>query len=88
MVPGAEGEGCQHQGATPTPLFRHPHVQGRGDGQAQLVLPAPWVSAHRHGHPTTRTGHREQLSLPCCSAVPVMLLREAGSPQQGPQGTH
>lgn len=89
MVPGAEGEGCWHQRAAPTPLFRHPHVQGRGDGQAQLVLPAPGVSAHylEPGHPTTGIGHREQPSLPCCSAVPVMLLREAGSPQQGPQGT-
>lgn len=81
---GAVGDGrCQvlrgkgHQGAAPAPLFRHSHEQGRGDGQAQLALPAPRVSAHHPepGHPGTGSaGHGETLSLPCCSAVPVMLL--------------
>lgn len=83
MVPAAEGEGYRQQRAAPTPLFRHPHVQGRGDGQAQLALPAPRVSAHHPepGHPSTGTaGHGEKLSLLCCSAVPVVLLRVAGSP--------
>uniref|UniRef100_A0A674G835 Uncharacterized protein n=1 Tax=Taeniopygia guttata TaxID=59729 RepID=A0A674G835_TAEGU len=78
MVPGAEGEGYRHQ-------------RGRGDGQAQLALLAPRVSAHHPGpghRSTGAAGHMEQPSLPCCSAAPVVLLRVARSPRQGPQGTH
>lgn len=88
MVPGAEGEGCRHQRAAPAPLFRHPTCREGEMGRHSCPC-WPHGCQSKPGPCSTGTaGHGGHLSLPCCSAAPVMLLRVAGSPQQGPQATH
>lgn len=91
MVPGAEGEGCRHWIPAPTPLFRNPCAQSRGDGQAQLALPVQESQpiTWRLGIPaqallgTGRSGPFPAAQQPqrCCSGA-------AGSPRAGGVGTH